>query len=101
MPNADDKFVLKPRTYLVCKRGHVRFAPAHPLVTLMDDDENPVESIYLCPSCQYEFFALMFGAVLMPPMTTREDAEAKAADLKAQHEALNATNSLLGQGGPQ
>jgi hypothetical protein len=82
-----DHLLIQPKTFAVCPRGHVLQAPKHPAAQFQNAD-GTVSTVVLCGRCQFEFFATTFPAFILPPETTREEADEKAAEMKAASEAM-------------
>lgn len=82
-----DHLLIQPKVFAVCPRGHVLHAPKHPAAQ-WQDEKGEVATVVLCARCQFEFFATTFPAFIMPAETTRQEAEANAAEMKAASEEM-------------
>lgn len=75
--------LIQPKKFVVCRKGHVVEAPAHPTAQWSDDGMN-VETVVICGRCHFELITETSGGVLMPVSTTREQAQAAARELHKQ-----------------
>lgn len=71
------------KTFLVCKAAHVTEAPQHQVMSFRDEEGNVTSSV-VCGRCQFEFFAGMFGGVVLGKEVTRKEAEWAARDMRRE-----------------